>query len=479
MLERIRSLFRRWVTRLATVSVKVDDTAGWGLLSGGGGPADRDWWEIREDLTDALEAWRRNAWVRQVVRLCTAYVVGDGIKVSSRHKWVTRFVTDFWTHRQNRISERLAAWNDELVRSGELFIALFPNQADGMQYVRAVPASQISRVETDPEDYERETGYVEIVPNQVETKAWKSQHTALPTEPCLLHFAVNKPVGATRGESDLVPLLPWARRYTDWLRDRVKLNRVRTELAVAEIVLDDDTQVDAKRNQYKANPPTSGSIYVHGKGEELRFPAANIAAFEASDDGKSLRLAMGAAADIPLHFFSEGDSATRATAVEMGDPTHRFYRQRQQELSSFLVELVAVAFRRRQQIVADKRMAGVRIPEDLGLVAEAADISRADNQAMAQAANTIVSAFAVMAQHGWITDELAVRLAFKFAGEILSEEQIQEILLNRDKQDGQDGQGQEEGDQGSGSLGGNGRGGAGAVLDSSATEYPWGGDRLW
>jgi hypothetical protein len=40
----------------------------------------------------------------------------------------------------------------------------------------------------------------------------------------MLHYAVNRPVGAVRGESDLAPILPWLRRYNRWLEDRVRLN---------------------------------------------------------------------------------------------------------------------------------------------------------------------------------------------------------------------------------------------------------------
>jgi hypothetical protein len=452
MLERVRGFVGGWLARLGSALVgpglpsarasdgsRLHGNDGWNLVSGGDGPADRVWSEIREDLQDSLEAWRRNAWVRQLVRLCTAYVVGDGIEISARHPWVAGFVQAFVTHRQNRMGERLAAWNDELVRSGELFVALFSNPADGMQYVRAIPASQIARVETDPEDYERETGYQELIPGQIEPKHWDSQHTAAPGDPCLVHFAVNKPVGATRGESDLTPLLPWARRYTDWLKDRVKYNKIRTELATAEIILDDDTQVSAKREQYRADPPTSGSIFVHGRGEELKFPGANIASFEVESDGKAMRLAMATAGDVPLHFFSEGDSATRATAVEMGDPTHRFYRQRQKELGHFLCHLTEIAYRRRSALL------GARVPVDLGIEAEMPDISRADNMAMASAAGSIVQAFATMADRGWITDELAIRLSFKFAGEILTDEEIEKIL--EAKTDG------EAGSRGAGSKG--------------------------
>ena len=38
------------------------------------------------------------------------------------------------------------------------------------------------------------------------------------------HFAINKVSNAKRGKSDLATLLPWLRRYKDWLTDRVRIN---------------------------------------------------------------------------------------------------------------------------------------------------------------------------------------------------------------------------------------------------------------
>jgi hypothetical protein len=401
----------------------------WLPLSGYG-PQDRPWSDVLMDLVDALDAWRQNFLIRQIVRLTTAYVVGDGIKVSATHPWAKEFVEDFWTDKQNRMAARLPAWCDELTRAGELFIALFPNRVTGMQYVRAIPARQITSVETDPEDYEKETGYMELpvvtgqlAAQSLEPKHWHSLLTAAPDEPVLLHFTVNKAVGATRGEGDLTPLLPWARRYVEWLKERVRANKVRNDLAAAEVIIDDDSQVEAKRQQYAVNPPTGGGIFVHGRGEELKFPAASIGAYEAKDDGLALRLAMAAGANIPLHFLGEGASATRSTAEEMGDPTLRHYRMRQVCLVDMITDLVGAAYARRCAALGLDRQ-----PVDLGLKVECPDVSRTDNTALASAAKTIVEAFAVMRTNGWITDDIAVRTAFKFAGEVLSEEQIKEVL---------------------------------------------------
>lgn len=438
-------------------SAKVSDDGDWNLLlKAGTGPTDRDWRAKSEDLDDALEAWRKNFLVRQVVRLTTAYVVGDGIRIFSKNPEVEEFIRAFCSHPENKLETRLPGLCDELTRAGELFPVLFTNKISGMSQVRFVPASQIEQIETDPEDYEKEMGYSEIIPGQIERKPWKSFRTArVPAQavgrdgvnrthqpdPMMLHYTVNKPLGATRGESDLTPVLPWAKRYGDWLKDRVRFNKLRTEMCGVEIEIEDDSEVEKKREYYRANPPTGGSITVRGKGEKINYPASNIQGYDAEPDGKAIRLAFAAGANIPLHFLAEGSSATRSTATEMGDPTHRHYRMRQKDFVAFLKDLTERAWRRHEQVNGFEAM------ENLEIEAEAPDVSRADNKAMADAAKTIVEAFAQMKAEGWITDELAVRLSFKFAGEVLPEKTIQGILKLGGKQDEQ-----EEDDETSGGL---------------------------
>ncbi len=392
-----------------------------------GAPADRPWHDLAQDMDDALAAWRKNFLVRQIVRLTTAYVVGDGITLNARHPYATSWLRAFWNHRQNRMAARLAAWCDELTRAGELFILLFPNLIDGMQYVRAVPARRIVAVESAPNDYEAETAYLELTEGAGDqdtppfTRRWRSPLTAAAAEPCMMHLAVNRPVGATRGESDLTPILPWAQRYAQWLKDRVRFNAIRTDMATAWIRVQDEGAVARKRMEYAANPPTGGNIFITGPGEEISFPAANIDAGDASPDGLALRLAIAAGANIPLHYLGEGASANRATAAEMGDPTRRHYRMRQFEFATFLCDLATTAWQRRCQILR------MRTPEP-EITADLPDISREDNLSLAQSAHTIIQAFALMKQNGWIDDRTAITLAFKFAGEILTEEQINAIL---------------------------------------------------
>jgi hypothetical protein len=424
------------------VSVRVDDAPGWESLSGGG-PADRPWADKYADLEETLEAWRRNFFVRRLVTLTRSYAVGSGISVASDDPDVDRFVQAFWNHRQNRMEERLGPTCDELTRAGEIFPVLFTNRVDGMSYVRFVPASRIRAIETDPHDYETELRYAQTRRTSAEPRWWigpghpsafklssssfvgtAKASEARPLPPLMLHFAVNKPIGATRGESDLLPVLPWARRYSEWLKDRVRLNRIRTRQAILHLRISDGSLVEQKRQQIRTDNPIEKGIYVSGPDEELLAHDLSIGAGDAEDDGRALRLAVATGGNVGLHYLGEGETVNYATAREMGEPTSRFYAERQQTLINLVLDMVRTAYRR-FCIITGRAYPG---DDALRITAAAGEVARQDNESLASAARDVVLALARMKRHGWVDDHTAVRLALKFAGEPLGQGEIERIL---------------------------------------------------
>jgi len=413
----------------AAISVRVDDSRGWDPLMHGYGPADRPWGERRDDLDDALEAWRKNFLVRRIVNLISSYVVGSGIAISSKQPTVNTFVTAFCNHPNNRLDRRLRTMCNELTRAGELFPILFTNKIDGMSYIRFLPASRIRAIDTDPDDYEKELRYGQIT-NNSEPKWWLSPEHPNATRqradgslpPVMLHFAVNRPIGATRGEGDLLPVLPWARRYSEWLQDRVRLNRLRTRQGMLDLNIADDVLVQEKRQQLRTDNPWTQGIYVHGPGEEMQLHNLQIRADDAEKDGRVLRLAVVAGANVALHYLGEGEATNYATAKAMGEPTARFFTDRQTDFCHFLEDLATVAYQRKRAMV------GARHFQDLQIDTTATEVARDDNQSLATAARDIVTALTQMRQYGWIDDQTAATMAFKFAGEPLGEEEVQELL---------------------------------------------------
>ena len=400
-------------------AVQVLDDEYWSQVRGAPATLDRDWNARKDDLDDALEAWRQNPLARRIVALTTDYVVGSGIVVTSTIEWVQKLVDEFWA--LNGMNERLYEWCDELTRSGELFIIMRTDAASGMSFVRAIPAVWIDQVQTDADDYERETRY--HAQSSADGQWWataSAENTAL--EQVMFHYAINRPVGCTRGESDLQPLLPWLRRYRDWLENRVRLNKYKTAFLWDVTVQGRPGQAEAlrsKRFRYRT-PPEPGSIVVHDDAETWSAVSPRIEAWDAKEDGKAIRLMIAAGAGVPLHFLAEGESATRATASEMGDPTYRHYYRRQLMLGQMLVELLTLAVRR-----ANARGRG-RSYTDLKLACKFPDITKHDNVQMAQAALLITRALETMARCGWVDRETAITMALKFAGELVDVKQVLE-----------------------------------------------------
>ncbi|MFQ6001550.1 MAG: hypothetical protein ACE5LG_07760 [Anaerolineae bacterium] len=402
-------LFGDVIERQVQAAVKVVDDKWWRQVSGWAGPQDKPWYELVDDFADALEAWRTNPLAFRIVGLTTDYVVGNGITLSSEIGYIDDFIQAFWHHRKNRMPLRLYRWCDELTRAGELFIVLQTNPADGMSYVRQIPAAKIDKIETDENDLERELRYHEVTA-KTGGRWWSAEDIEGPE---VLHYAINRPVGAVRGQGDLAPILPWLRRYKEWLEDRVRVNRFRNaflwKVTVRGAVGGD---LAGKRSQY-AKAPEPGSIIVTDENETWETVQPRIEAHEAKDDGRALRLMVAAGAGIPLHFLAEGESATRATAAEMGGPTWRHYEQRQLFFCQMLLDVVSRVIERAQHLGRLPRPRG----DDLQLSYQVQRVAEEDNEALARSVGEVVKALVVMKEQGWITDRLAMEMVYKFAGQ--------------------------------------------------------------
>ena len=249
----------------------VDDSPGWTSLSGR--PHDYEPAKINELYQDALIAWRKNPIAWRIIAITSDYVVGDHFEISSRIRPLNKFIRTFWHHPKNRVNLRLEAMCDELSRSGDLFVLLFRNDQDGMSYLRFVTKDRIAWIETAPNDWENEITYLELPsPGSgrgagVEGKTWYSPtHPESASQPAvMLHYAINRPIGALMGESDLTTMISWLQRYSRMLEDRVRLHwAVRAFLWLVTVP---GNKVKEKREQYRT-PPEAGSVVIKEETEK-------------------------------------------------------------------------------------------------------------------------------------------------------------------------------------------------------------------
>ncbi len=442
---RLRSL--RWLTgwlagrraALAQVAAEPVGGANDGLVGfSAGALLDRPWDELRQEFDDARAAWRHNALARRLVSIVTAYVVGEGITLGAADPALADFAARFWSDPQNRLELRQYQWCDELTRAGELFITLHLNRADGMSYVRALPASAVDRVETRPDDYEAELAYHEAVGPEDPDYArggrwWRSPdhpEADVPTEdgrypPVCLHFAINRPVGCVRGESDLAPVLPWARRYSRWLEDRLRLNAaVRAFLWVVRVP---GRAVPAKRAEHRRAPEPGSVLVVDRDNEEWQAVTPNLHAADAAADGRAMRwMIVAGGPGTSLVDIGEAEEANLATARAMGEQRTRFMAARQAYFGYVLGSVVLAAYNRAARLGLaagpEQTLSALRIALP--------DVAPEDNAALAQSAESLARALSLIestaaagaAQGAW--RRLALRLVLKFAGEPIGEEEL-------------------------------------------------------
>lgn len=335
LLER---LFANEIEQRVRQAVKVMDDEYWQAISAPNSLA-RPWHVVRDRLERVRDVCRTNPLAARLIGMTTDFVIGSRARVHG-HPFVQRF----WDHPLNHMNTRIYRWCDELSRSGELFIVLSRNPIDGMSYVRELPALQIDRIESDPDDLEHELRYHQLT-DDVEGRWWAAPHDD-DADQVLLHYPINKPVGELRGTSDLAQIVTWLERYDMWLEDRVRINRYKgAYLWHVTIKGAMPGQLEAKKAQY-SRVPTSGSIIVTDESETWEAVQPRIGADDVEADGKALRLMIAAGAGVPLHFLAEGESATRATAREMGTATFRHFAHRQRVFGDIVEDVIRTAARR-------------------------------------------------------------------------------------------------------------------------------------
>jgi hypothetical protein len=423
------------VNRQVDLAVKVLDDSRDRLYSSSTYPRDRHDYDRDEILADTLTAWRVNPLARRIVGMMTQYVVGGGIGVESNHERTNKFIDEWWNHRLNRMPTRVYEWCDELSRSGDLYLVISTDGA-GMSYMRAIPAADIQDIVTAENDLDQEIEIIEKpTPDYTsqtrnpeglsEGRKWAvyDQNNDNPNEdgeypPVMIHYAVNRPVGAKFGESDLAPLLRWLTRYASWLEDRARLNRYRnTFLFWVKARFSNQAEKLERQAELNRNPPNPGSILVSDETEEWKAISPNLSSFEAAEDGLALKKMVAVGAGLPMHFLAEPESATRTTAESAGGPTFRHLQQRQEFFLWMLEDVVNVVIKRRKRY---DRL----IKTDSPIKVTGTDISARDNAALAAAASTVVGSFIALRNRGLIDDQELLRMAYRFAGEVVDIEEM-------------------------------------------------------
>jgi hypothetical protein len=352
---------------------------------------------------------------------------------------VQQIIEEFWHHPENRMDERIYSLCTELSLYGEQFIHFFINKYDGSVIIRQIDPSLIDQIETDPEDIEKPLRYHRRPIDQVMSeaggdiaggsttkqpaqtpvivgrldvgKAQDMQGTWFKAGEEVFHIAINKVSNAKRGKSDLATLLPWLRRYKDWLTDRVRINKFKSAfLWDVKLSGADKKTIDRKKMEY-TTPPDPGSVIIHSEAETWAAVEPKINANDASADGRAIKLMVAVGATLPEHYLSDGDNGNRATASAMALPTLLKFKRRQRVVRYLLQVII-------DRVLKEAQKAG-KIGPRVNLAYEITfpEIDSGEHNTLAQGMQWLVPALQTAKSQGWLSDETAMKIMFEYCGE--------------------------------------------------------------
>ncbi|HEU5314706.1 MAG TPA: hypothetical protein VFX49_01245 [Chloroflexota bacterium] len=343
------NFFRR--TRV-TEAVKRDDDVGWRSAAAfnSGTPLNPDRDELHGEalLRAAYQAYTTNPLAYAVAEQTTSFVLGGGAQVVAKDARVQKVLDRFWNDVENDMPRRIYAMHTELCVFGEQFVRLFVDRLTGRTLIRQLDPLYVKSIETDPEDLEKPLRYL-----YQPQRGWvggqgrgggENQEEPLggvwiPARD-VLHLTINRVTGTLRGRSDLATVLPWIRRYTDWLENRCRLNKLKTNLVWDLKAEGASPEEVARLRALYGSPPPPGSVLVHNERETWSSVRPEIDAGDAAPDGRAIRLMVATGAILPEHYLAEGGNVNRATAAEMGLPSIKRFQRRQQLFRAFLTRLL-------------------------------------------------------------------------------------------------------------------------------------------
>lgn len=392
-------------------------------------PHDRPSHDIRQQYEDSLTAWRKNPLAFRITRITTNYTIGEGITISSHLPPLQEFIDQFWHHPENNIPTRLEEMSEELCRAGDLFPILFRQRQTGVSLLRFLTKDQIHKIEVKDNDWEREIE-IQQKTDEPEPKTWVTPwNMRSPRYRAIaLHYAINKPIGAQFGESDLATIIPWLLRYSRMLEDRVRFHwATRMFLWFVQVP---SNKINTKSEQYRT-PPEAGSVIVHDESETWDAKSPLLRGADAAPDLKAVRNMIDAGSGYPPHWRGESADVNLATAQAMQEPTERHLLRRQKYFIWLLMDLTYHAYQRAAEFRPELWPELPTTNYSELFTAQSPDVSRADNERLANATQRIATAISRI--HSLYPDSptfkrIMLKMVLRFAGEPPAENTLDDIL---------------------------------------------------
>ncbi len=401
----------------------------WGRAQASGSEEDYFWrrlsdnWSMKDVLpgtyleihNQCYEAYNANPLANAVVEMGVNFTLGDGLQIDAKHKKVQTLLDAFWSDPDNHMPTRQFEIATELSLYGEIFLRTFVNPFSGHLKLALLDPSLVDQIDCNPDNIEQQRSVHQRAfgpsataptPSNSPSDDHLNQGVWYSIPDQILHFAVNKVSNAKRGKSDLATLLPWLRRYKDWLIDRVRINKYKAAFMWDVTLTGADRKIIEQKMMAYSTPPEPGSILVHNESEVWAAVQPRIDATSVAEDGHAIKMMVAIGAGIPEHYLSEGGDVNRATAAEMDLPTLKRYQRRQDYLKIIFTTLL-------DRVITEAQSAG-SLPRTIDTSYDIVfpSLTVEDSQAIGMAAYRMSQGLQTARSLGLVSAETASKLFF-------------------------------------------------------------------
>ena len=287
----------------------------------------------------AFYLYDSNPMAHRILELTKDFVIGDGYKFKAEDEAVQEILNNFWNDPDNNWDMKQDTKALELGLWGEQCYPVNVNKHNGHVKLGYLDPGLISQVKTargNPENLTqvlyRIGKYAQKVRSLDIIKVNNDPRSALrfkKLEGDCFFFAINKVAWSSRGRSDLLSISDWIDGYDQFLFARLE-RAFFLNTFIWDVLCEGMNKNEIEEFAKTQLPPKPGSIRYHNDNIKWSVVSPQLDSSEASGEANMFKMQILGGAGFPNHWFGEGDKTTRATAMEMGLPTLKKLKSRQQ-----------------------------------------------------------------------------------------------------------------------------------------------------
>ena len=374
----------------------------------------------------AFYLWQRNPLAQRIIQILKDFCVGDdfsvNVKIMQRIKDKPDVDTkredgqkiwdDFFNDPINRLNEDLETYIQDLFLNGELVVPASVNNISGAVRLGYIDPTNISKVITNPKNMREVTALELRQPDSAETTSMKviqpdienkNADTYLKLSGEVLYFRLNKVMNQSRGHSELLQVLDWIDGLDQFLFNNLEGGTLRNAFFYW-LKMTGKTQVEI--DKMTVAPPHPGTVRITNEKADWEVITPDLKAADNAETTRLFKNFILAGKGYPEHWFADGGQTNLATAGEMGIPTMRMLKAKQNTVKN-IIKFIA-------QFVVDQALIykSLKLEKDeyVKIDITAYDFERKDAAVLAAGFVQTVTALSVARSKGWVSDESAKKV---------------------------------------------------------------------